>query len=197
MTAPSPAASDAPASPPPAGEPAPVTAEREAARELAKGRQRAVEPAAKRQQAIVAMTDREAPRRAPAAESPRAAPAAKEATAPAEERVTAPAEEQEEESSPPSPAAAPPAPLTRSAPAADARATPDEWLGQIRVLLDDGKTDQARQLVHAFRRDYPDHVLPEDMRFLEPGAANPEPAQESEVAPEPDVAEPSSSSDGP
>ncbi|MUV14254.1 hypothetical protein [Noviluteimonas gilva] len=42
----------------------------------------------------------------------------------------------------------------------------DAWLLRIRELVRDGKLDQARESLHAFRARYPGQPLPEDLRAL-------------------------------
>ena len=42
----------------------------------------------------------------------------------------------------------------------------DAWLLRIRELMRDGKRDQARESLHAFRARYPGQPLPEDLRAL-------------------------------
>jgi hypothetical protein len=166
--APSPAARPvAPPSPAVEAEaPAPMAAERAAAQELAQGRQRAAEAPPRRE-----------PKRAvpppPVADELQSADVPHAAGASAPERSgarmaeAAPAEQKQNLEG----RAAPQTFATRPAPAADARARPEEWFAQMRVLRDDGRIDEARQMLYAFRRDYPEHELPEDLRDLEPPPA--------------------------
>jgi hypothetical protein len=49
---------------------------------------------------------------------------------------------------------------------ADSPEVRDAWLRRIRELVRAGKTDEARQSLHAYRERYPHQAVPEDLRAL-------------------------------
>jgi len=111
-------------------------------------------------------------------------------TAPAVMQEAVPMEEAPPEASPESPSAEPAqeADVMQSAPAVlndesaagfskpelkakdaaepEGPATPERWLQSIRELIEQNKTDEARQQLADFRRIYPDYVLGEEFKVL-------------------------------
>jgi hypothetical protein len=41
---------------------------------------------------------------------------------------------------------------------------PDEWLRHIAKLRDEGRHDEARESLNEFRRQYPEHRIPDELR---------------------------------
>lgn len=46
----------------------------------------------------------------------------------------------------------------------------EEWISGMRAALRDGDREKARELLAGFRRDHPDHLLPEDLSAFEKSA---------------------------
>lgn len=65
---------------------------------------------------------------------------------------------------PPGRAQAAPSSKAEQAPAAPAPRPPSRWLQRIRALLENGERQAATAELEAFRRQYPGHDLPADLR---------------------------------
>lgn len=62
-------------------------------------------------------------------------------------------------------AAVAPAPAESSAMADTANQSPEQWLARIRKLKQQGKLDEARKELAAFKKRYPAYPLPKDMEI--------------------------------